>query len=416
VPPSDQHTLDLLRLTLTPGLGPILIARLLDTFRSPANVLAASPKDLERIRGIGVAKSAAIAKGLKESARLVEPELALCQKHTVRLVPHSSPEYPPLLQTIPDPPPLLYLRGTLRPSDLDRYSVAIVGSRECTAYGVEQAERFAGVLARAGLTIISGGARGIDTAAHRGALRAQGRTAAILGCGLANCYPPENDALFATIAGDDAEPRGAVISELPMRTNPEAENFPARNRLISGMSLGVIVIEAGRRSGSLITARLAAEDHNREVMAVPGRVDSASSWGSHDLIKNGAAALVTDPGDVLQILETPARHSFNGVHEARYADPSRSEEPTPLFDPPGHAEARDAAARSPAAPPMRAALAGLALTDAQRTILDALAQARTLDELSRDTGLDPSRLRAELTILEIQKRVARQGSRLARVI
>jgi DNA processing protein len=409
---TDQHTRELLRLTLTPGLGPILIARLLDTLRSPAAVLGASAKDLERIRGIGSAKSSAIVKGLKESERLIEPELALCEKHRVRLVPHSSPEYPALLQTIPDAPPILYIRGTLRPSDLDRYCAAIVGSRECTAYGVEQAERFAGVLGRAGLTIVSGGARGIDTAAHRGALRADGRTVAVLGCGLASCYPPENDALFATIAGEDDEARGAVISELPMRTNPEAENFPARNRLISGMSLGVIVIEAGRRSGSLITARLAAEDHNREVMAVPGRVDSASSWGSHDLIKNGAAALVTDPGDVLQILETPARHSFNGVHEARYADPTRAAAP-PLFGAATDSEPADAAPRPRAD---RAVLSGLNLTDAQRAILDALAEARTFDELSRETGLDPSKLRAEVTVLEIQKRVARQGSRLARVL
>ncbi len=392
----DPHIRDVLRLTLTPGLGPVLIARLLEAFGDPDRVLAASAGQLEQVKGIGHGKSVQFVRGMKEAAGLVDDELERAEKKGVRLVPKADPEYPPLLASIQDPPPLLYVRGTLRPAEPDRYPVAIVGSRACTAYGVEQAERFAGVLAGAGLTIVSGGARGIDSAAHRGSLRAGGRTIAVLGCGLEHCYPPENADLFDKIAGAaaGADDRGAVISELPMGAPPDSDNFPARNRIISGLSLGVIVIEAGKGSGALITARLAAEDHNREVMVVPGRVDSAASAGSLSLVKQAAAALVTEPGDVLELLETPARHTFLGSHESRYADPASmpllsletgaSSKPTPL------------------------------VTPAQATILSSLESPRTLDELVQETGLEPAVLRAEVTVLEIQRRVVRRGTTLER--
>lgn len=386
---ADAAIRDLLQLTLTPGLGPVLISRLLAAFGSAAAALEASAADLERIKGIGTGKSVAFVKGFREARAKVDDELALAERLGVTLVPRGDPMYPPLLASIDDAPPLLYVRGRLDPSGPDRYPVAIVGSRNATAYGIEQAERFAGVLGRAGLVVVSGGARGIDTAAHRGALRGGGRTVAILGCGLAECYPPENAELFDRIAASG----GAVISELPLRTHPEADNFPARNRLISGMSLGVIVIEAGKRSGSLITARLAAEDHGREVMAVPGRVDSPASWGTHELLKQGGAALVTEPGDVLAILETPARHSFNGSHQDRYADPTRAADS--LFAD-------------------RLSTGALPLSDVQRAILAALDSPRTLDELAQATGLSPATLRAEVTVLEIQRRVRRAGSQFVR--
>jgi DNA processing protein len=393
---THEHLRDLLRLTLTPGLGPILVGRLIEMFGSPGAALGASPRELERVRKIGPGKSVAIARGFKESAALAEKELELAARLGVRLVAQDDPAYPPLLKHLPDAPPLLYIRGDLRPADLDHYPVALVGSRRATAYGIEQAERFAGVLAAAGLTIVSGGARGIDTAAHRGAMRSGGRTVAILGCGLAECYPPENADLFARITSAEG-PGGAVLSELPLRAPPEADNFPARNRLISGMCLGVIVIEAGRKSGSLITARMAAGEHNREVMAVPGRVDSAASIGTHELLKEGAAALVTDPADVLAILETPARHAHGGTHEYRYAhDPRAAGE---LFAERG-AEAEEAP--------------GLPLTEAQRSIIAALQEPQTVDELIRATGLSAHALRAEVTILEIQRRVVRKGSQLSR--
>lgn len=400
MPQTDAELRDLLRLTLTPGLGPVLIARLLEAFGSPRAVLGASARELERVKGIGSGKSVAFVKGMKESAGLVDEELELAAKLGVRLAAKSDRFYPPLMRTIPDAPPLLYIRGQVDPAGVDQYPVAIVGSRSATHYGLEQAERFGGLLARSGLTIISGGARGIDTAAHRGALRNGGRTVAVLGCGLANCYPPENAALFDQIAGGgDKPPSGAIVSELPLRTPPDADNFPARNRLISGMSLGVIVIEAGKRSGSLITARLAAEDHGREVMAIPGRVDSPASWGTHELLKQGGAALVAEPGDVLNILESAARHSFSGSHEARYADITR--EPQSLFVEP---KGETPKAAAPATP----------MTPAQQAILAALGEPLTMDELAQSTGLSPGGLRSEITVLEIQKRVVRQGTRIAK--
>jgi DNA processing protein len=386
MPPSPR-TRDLLRLTLTPGLGPVLIARLLTQFGSPDRVLGLSAREMQQVRGIGDAKSVAFVKGMKESAALVGPELDLAERLRVRLLILGDPEYPPLLAALPDAPPLLYVRGEILHDAADKYPVAVVGSRDCTAYGIEQAERFAGVLARAGLTIVSGGARGIDTAAHRGALRSAGRTIVAVGCGLAECYPPENAPMYESVVSGGS---GALVSELPLRTPPDADNFPARNRIISGLSLGVIVIEAGRKSGALITAGIAAEEHGREVMAVPGRVDSAASAGTMDLLKVGGATLVTEPGDVLGILETPARHAAGGTFEARYA----GAEPAPLFEPKGG----DA----------------LPLSSTQRSILAELGDALTIDELAAKTGLEPSSLRSELTVLEIQQRVKREGPRLVR--
>jgi DNA processing protein len=389
----DPRTFDLLRLTLTPGLGPILIARLLDRFGSPSEVLRTSPADLESIKGIGRGSAAKIAQGLRASEALAAEEAEHAAKLGVEILTIDQPGYPSLLAEIPDAPPILYVKGSLQPAGPDQYSVGIVGSRQCSAYGLEQASRFGGVLARAGLTIISGGARGIDTAAHRGALQSGGRTIAVLGCGLAHCYPPENELLFQQIAAN-----GAVISELPLNTAPSPDNFPARNRIISGLSLGVLVIEAGHRSGALITARLAAEEHGREVMALPGRVDSPYSRGTLELIKMGGAALVTDPGDVIHALESQARHQHAGTHAARYTPPSddglfeNPDVPAPELPPP---------------PPP--------LPEHHQLILNALVEPKTVEELCLETGLDPARLRMEITLLEVQKRIARAGTRLKRV-
>lgn len=386
----DDRSIALLRLSLTPGLGPVLIDRLLSEFADPEKVLGVTATALQRVRGIGPGTAEPIVRGLEASAALVEPELARAAQLGVHLLFKGGPGYPELLAELPDAPPLLYVKGELRSDGPDRYPVAIVGSRRCTAYGVEQAERFGGLLARSGLTIVSGGARGIDTAAHRGALRAVGRTVAVLGCGLAHVYPPENAELFERIAAS-----GAVVSELPLETPPMPDNFPARNRIISGLSLGVLVIEAGSRSGALITARMAAEEHGREVMAVPGRVDSEASQGSLALLKEGGAAIVVNPGDVLALLEGPARHQHRGSHAARYADPRRGEIGTASAGP------APEAAEAP-------------LSDDQRAILAALDRPVTIDELSEATLLPPHVLRAELTVLEMQRRVRRDGPSVAR--
>ncbi len=385
---TTQATLDLLRLTLTRGLGPTLIARLIDRFGSPTEACRASASLLERVQGIGPAKSISIRAGIDASRTLADEELALAERLGVRLIPRDDPAYPPLLRHIPDPPPLLYCRGSLGP-ELDRWCVGIVGSRACTAYGVEQAERFASTLAAAGLTIVSGGARGIDTAAHRAALRAHAmspaRTLVVMGCGLAHCYPPENRDLFEQIVSSGA---GAMLSELPLRVSPAAENFPARNRIISGVSLGVLLIEAAKGSGALITARAAAEDHGREVMAIPGRIDSPASEGVNDLIKSGGAALVTSPADVLNLLETPARHAHAGTHDTRYASASD-------------------AATSPT-------VLETTMTSTQRAIVEALASPRTLDDLAATTGIAVHTLLAETTALELKRVLERDGNRIRR--
>lgn len=386
----------LLRLTMTPGLGPVLIARLIEHFGSAAAALDASETALREIKGLGPGRARAIAKGLRDSDRLADEELDRADRLGVRIIARGEPDYPPLLAQIPDAPPVLYVRGTLEPHGADRYPIAIVGSRKCTVYGHEQATRFAMALAQAGLTVVSGGACGIDGAAHRAALLAgpQGRTIAVLGCGLAHRYHPDNTEVFARIEAGG----GALVSELPLNTPPASENFPARNRIISGLALGVLVIEAGRRSGSLITARIAAEDHGREVFALPGRVDSPASEGSLELLKAGSALLVTSPADVLEALESPARHHHRGTHADRY--PARAAA-APLFD-----------ASAPVATLPDTASAS------QRAILAALDEAGgglTIDELSRATGLAPGALRSDLTMLEIARRVRRQGSRVARV-
>jgi len=397
---------DLVHLSLVPGLGSMLASRLLERFGSPSAVLSLSPAQFQEVRGIGEVLADRIARGVRKAGRKVRAELEQARRLGAMIIARSDPAYPPLLREIPDPPMILYVRGRIDALGDDRFPVAIVGSRSCTAYGIEQAERFAGVLARSGLTIVSGGARGIDSAAHRGALRAGGRTIVVLGCGLGECYPPENADLYDRIAGDGEECSGAVVSELPIATPPSSENFPARNRIISGLSLGVIVIEAGKRSGALITARHAVEEQGREAMALPGRVDSPTSAGSLNLIKSGGAALITEPGDVLALLESPAWHLHGGTHEARFAANLWSASPD------GDGQVGNGG--TPDAAIGREPSRSMPLTDAQSAILAALSEPRTLDQLAAATGLPVSELRAEATMLELQRRVVREGSRLVR--
>jgi DNA processing protein len=305
--PTEEELADMLRLSLIPGVGPRTRQTLLAKFGSPRAVLAAAPSELRALHGVGPNLTRKIAAADCEVN--VEEEIALCREHGVDILTEAHAAYPRMLREIHDPPGVLFVRGTLKPEDA--LAIGIVGTRHATPYGLRQAERLAGSLARAGLTIISGLARGIDAAAHRAALSAGGRTIAVLASGVLNIYPPEHDKLAAEVVA-----RGALLSESPPRALPLGGMFPQRNRLISGLSLGVIVVEAGTRSGALITARHAMEQ-GREVFAVPGNVDSRASQGCHRLIRDGAK-LVETADDVLEelgpLVEATPRDDGQVVH------------------------------------------------------------------------------------------------------
>lgn len=287
-----QHIAKWLRLHLTERVGAVTFKKLLDYFGDIDSVLEADIGKLATVPGIGrkTAERIVSSRGSVD----IDKELDLAKKHKVRLIPLDSDEYPPLLKSIYDPPAVLYVKGEFSRSD--KLAVAVVGSRTCSQYGHEQASRLSHLLAAAGFTIVSGLARGIDSASHRGALSAGGRTLAVLGCGLSGIYPPENQQL-----GEEISRNGALISELPLTYEPLKGTFHARNRIISGLSLGTIVVEAGRNSGAMITAKFALEQ-NREVMAVPGRIDAPGSFGPHKLIRDGAM-LVQRMEDVLEALD-----------------------------------------------------------------------------------------------------------------
>jgi DNA processing protein len=289
---AERDTLaDTLRLALVPGVGPVTRRALLERFGTARAVLDAAPSQLRGVPGVGAKLAERIVAARREID--AEAELRVCHEHGLTVLTEEDADYPRMLREIHDPPAVLFLHGDLRPQD--RLAVAIVGTRHATRYGQQQAERLAGGLARAGLTIVSGLARGIDAAAHRGALQAGGRTLAVLASGVLNIYPPEHAAL-----AEQVRAAGALISENPPHSAPLSGAFPQRNRLISGLSLGVIVVEAAERSGALISAQHAMEQ-GREVFAVPGRVDSRTSRGCHRLLRDGAK-LVESVDDVLEEL------------------------------------------------------------------------------------------------------------------
>ncbi len=286
MPKYEKNSVDIdkwLKLIRADGVGPTTFAKLVKHFGVVERTLGASVSELTGVDGIGFKTAERIAATRDKFD--VEPELELAEKLGVWIINFDDERYPPVLRRIYDPPPVLYVKGSLTKSD--NLAIAIVGSRRCSLYGQEQSSRFAHLLGSAGFTICSGMARGIDTAAHQGALSAEGRTIAVQGCGLANVFPPENERLFGLIAES-----GACVSELPLEYEPLSENFPPRNRIIAGLSLGTIVIEAAMHSGALLTARAALEN-DREVMAVPGKVDSPLSKGAHLLIKEGARLVET---------------------------------------------------------------------------------------------------------------------------
>lgn len=259
------------------GVGPVLFRRLLERFDTPDQVLSATPSSLCTVRGV----TPQIAEAVTGAAcrRFAEEECRRIERTGVRLLTFLDADYPRRLFEIGDPPPLLYLRGKVPSWDP---AVAVVGGRRATREGLKAADRLSCELSAAGVLVVSGMARGIDTAAHRGALAGSGSTVAVLGCGADVVYPPENRQLADRIAAE-----GCILSEFPLGTRPLAEHFPRRNRIISGLSRGVLVVEAVEKSGSLITARYAL-DQGREVMAVPGPISSPACRGSNGLIKAGA--------------------------------------------------------------------------------------------------------------------------------
>ena len=287
---NDKEEFYWIGLKAVAGVGNVTFRRLLERFDNPRTALSATPGELAAVRGVNPAIIDAIKSGPWRN--FAEAECRSLEASGARLVTFTSTDYPKSLFEISDPPPFLYVKGELRPHEP---AIAIVGSRRATSYGLLTTSRLSEALARHDIAVVSGMARGVDAAAHKGALAADGRTIGVLGCGIDKIYPPENRMLFSEMVA-----RGCLISEFPLGTLPLAENFPRRNRIISGLSQGVLVVEAAEKSGSLITARFALE-HGREVFAVPGNITFATSRGTNGLIKQGAK-LVDCVEDILEEL------------------------------------------------------------------------------------------------------------------
>lgn len=359
--PANQQILDAVRLNLVPGIGPRLQRTLCDRFGSPGEVFRASAEELATLPGIGPKILRAILNG--EWAEAARREATRCSEVGICLICAEDDNYPRMLAEICDPPGVLYCRGQYQPRD--RLAVAIVGSRRCTLYGRQQAERLAEALARSGVTVVSGLARGIDSAAHRGALSAGGRTIAVTATGLAHIYPAEHAELAEEVIAN-----GVLLSESRLDQAPVPGLFPQRNRIISGLSLGVIIVEASRRSGALHTARHAMEQ-GREVFAVPGRIDSLASEGCHTLIRDGATLVrnVDDVLDSLGPLVEPVERAGDG----------------PVHDP------RE-----------------LALNEQERQVLNQITSEPThVDEVLRGLDLESPRALSTLTVLEMKRLLRR---------
>ena len=352
----------LVALNLIDGIGPVRARQLLEHFAEPDAILRASASELRRVPGIGAETAGTIA-GWEKSIDL-KGELERIEKFGCHIVIQSDEVYPEMLKQIYDPPIVLYVKGEL--SVKDRNAVAVVGSRMTTHYGMETARKLAYQLAYIGVTVVSGGARGIDSAAHQGALHAKGRTIAILGTGINIVFPAENGELFERIAA-----QGAVMTQFPFNRKADKQSFPIRNRLVAGMTLGTVVVEANLTSGALITARMAA-DQGRQVFAVPGRIDSPRSKGCHDLIKNGAK-LCEGAEDILS--------------EFEYLFPS-SNRPSMLKDSPN--------------------LPALSLSENETAVYDLIDNGEiAIDDIIRRSGLPASAVSVALLGLEM-KRLLRQ--------
>jgi DNA processing protein len=292
---------DLLELASVPRIGPRKIRSLVAHFQSPAQVLRASPRDLIRVPGIEKKLASNIVHN-KGGGKFADEQLKLVNRIGARIITIWDSEYPELLKKTYDPPAFLFVLGKFNPRD--RQSLAVVGTRAPSSYGQHVTETLTREFAQLGITVVSGLARGIDTTAHTATLRAKGRTIAVIGSGLDVPYPPENRRLQESIAN-----QGAVVSEFPMGTKPDATNFPRRNRIISGLSLGTIVVESGEDGGAMITASTAL-DQNREVFAIPGSITEKRSTGPNTLIREGRAKLVQRVEDILEELGPQLRHAL----------------------------------------------------------------------------------------------------------
>lgn len=365
----DAELIDLLALTLVPGLGPRLTQALLDRFGSAVAARRASAHDLESIPHIGSKLSRSFVEALQRADG--QAELSRATQHGVSVLSYSSPDYPTRLKELPDAPHVLYVRGSIIPSD--HMAVAIVGSRKCTSYGQRMAQRIAAGLARAGYTVVSGLALGIDGSAHRGALEAKGRTIAVLAGGLSSIYPPDHVQLAEDVAAN-----GALITETPMMMQPQRGMFHSRNRLISGLAQAVVIVEANDRSGALITARHAAEQ-GRDVFTIPANVDSHFSAGSLRLLRDGAK-LIRDVDDLLEDLK--------GLKTSPTIPSKSKSTPTPSAPP-----------AEPTPPPN--------LDPVQQRVWDFLTEPRHSDEITRAMELASGEVSKLLLLMEMKKAIRR---------
>src|ERR1700690_4178720 len=358
----------LIALNLIEHVGPVRARLLLEHFGDAPRILRASKGELLRVRNIGEETASAIA-GWEKTIDLAG-ELKRFQEFGCQGLIQSDEDYPASLRQIYDPPLALYVKGAL--TARDKSAVAMVGSRMTTHYGIEVARKLAYQLACVGVTVVSGGARGIDTAAHQGALAAKGRTVCVLGTGINVVFPPENRDLFARIAES-----GAVITQFPFNRNGDRQSFAIRNRIVAGMTLGTVVVEADRNSGALITSNFATE-YGRQVFAVPGRIDSPRSKGCHDLIKKGAK-LCEDAEDILS--------------EFEYLFP---------------------ASNRPPSPGETGVLPALELSENEKQIFDAVkaGDETTIDEVIRASGLASSTVSVALLGLEMKRLVKQLPGKL----
>jgi DNA processing protein len=344
-------------LSLIPDIGPVLSRRLIDQMKSPDRIFHAGTGDLCSIKGMRRDTADNIKNFRLWNA--IENHVKVMEQNSISVVPFNDSRYPETLKELPDAPIVLYMKGNI--DDEDRFAISIVGSRKLTPYGEAVTQRLSSELASAGFTIISGMARGIDTLAHKSALASGGRTIAVLGSGLDICYPAENKGLMNRITSS-----GCVISEFPPGTMPNRENFPRRNRLISGLSLGVLVVEATATSGSLITAKQAIEQ-NKEVFAVPGNITSPNAEGTNRLIQQGAR-IVLNTENIIEEL-APVLRGFIRARERE-----------------------------------------IPLTDEENNISTILTrEPKHIDMLSRESGLPPHKILGLLLSLEL-KGIARQSS------